>query len=70
MKFYAGTIPSACDLCKAPIIKVFVDGATRMGPWANMCVSCFRSVGRGRFGTGFGQRYKQQGDGRWLKTDG
>lgn len=42
-----------CDLCgKRPAA---VDGATRMGPWAYMCVPCHETYGRG-LGLGVGQR--------------
>jgi len=45
-----------CDVCKADSLHEYVDGATRMGPWANMCMDCFHEVGRG-LGTGVGQYY-------------
>jgi hypothetical protein len=48
----------------------FVDGKTRMGPWGIMTPTAWRAHGVGRFGTGFGQRYQKQDDGRWLKVEG
>ena len=42
-----------CDLCKQR--PAAVDGATRMGPWAYMCIPCFESYGVG-LGMGRGQR--------------
>lgn len=33
----------------------FADGATKMGPWAYMCESCFAQYGLG-LGTGVGQK--------------
>ena len=45
-----------CNLCAKERLSEFVDGKTRMGPWANMCLPCFRKVGVG-LGVGRGQRY-------------
>lgn len=50
-------------------MSVFVDGRTKHGPWANMCERCFVKHGVG-LGTGSGQKYARQVDGRWLKTEG
>lgn len=49
-----------CDICKHTwnaITPAAYDGATRMGPWANMCEDCFQCHGVG-LGTGRGQRLK------------
>lgn len=45
-----------CNLCGKVNLSEFVDGKTRMGPWANMCLPCYRKVGVG-LGVGRGQRY-------------
>jgi len=45
-----------CNLCGQVNLFEFVDGKTRMGPWANMCMPCYRKVGVG-LGVGRGQRY-------------
>ena len=45
-----------CNLCGQVNLFEFVDGKTRMGPWANMCMPCFKHVGVG-LGVGRGQRY-------------
>lgn len=37
----------------------FVDGRTRMGPWALMCLSCHKTHGVG-LGTGKGQKYNAE----------
>lgn len=68
-KHWTGTAPTACDIDGTVIKDNFVDGRTRRGPWANMCLSCHRTQGVG-LGTGKGQHYKKQGDGRWLKVEG
>ena len=41
-----------CDFCSAD---AGYDGRTKMGPWANMCESCFKSHGVG-LGYGHGQK--------------
>lgn len=52
-----------------PIEDVIIDGRTVMGPWALMTPAAHRKYGVG-LGTGKGQRYEKQADGKWLKTDG
>lgn len=59
MTQWHGPIPAECDICADPIVDEFIDGATQMGPWANMCVECFRTLGVG-IGSGRGQRYKRR----------
>lgn len=54
---WAGNTPKNCDVCKTEIKGHFVDGKTRMGPWANMCTSCHKKLGVG-LGTGKGQKYE------------
>jgi hypothetical protein len=46
-----------CDICKrrGETVPAIVDGATIMGPWANMCELDFVKYGVG-LGTGRGQR--------------
>lgn len=39
------------------------------GPWGNLCAECFRGNGC-RLGTGRGQKYEKQADGRWIKVGG
>lgn len=47
----------------------FVDGKTNNGKWAIMSERSFTKFGIG-LGTGKGQLYEKQVDGRWLKTGG
>ena len=55
----------------ATITDEFIDGATKYGPWANMTPDNWAAHGRyTALGTGMGQRYKLQADGRWLKVEG
>jgi hypothetical protein len=52
-----------CDFCDQEGRKelAFYDGATKMGPWANMCVRHFQQYGIG-LGTGRGQKYQYQSE--------
>lgn len=66
--YWLSKVPDLDDLGN-PIHDEFVDGATIYGPWALMTPECHSAQGRG-LGTGRGQRYKRQPDGRWLKIEG
>jgi len=46
----------SCDICGKELTITFIDGATRMGPWAKMCGSCYDKYGVG-LGLGKGQAY-------------
>lgn len=59
LKWY-GVLPKTCDLCKRPLRKFFIDGRTKMGPWAIMCSSCHREQGVG-LGLSKGQKYSIPG---------
>lgn len=49
--------PTDCDLCgEALRTRVFVDGETTNGSWANMCFACYLREGVG-IGWGIGQVY-------------
>ncbi len=52
------------------IVDQFIDGRTRRGPWAIMTPESFAAHGSGKLGTGYGQRFQKQADGRWLKVEG
>lgn len=52
-----------------PITTEFIDGRTKYGPWAIMTPNNHMVHGVGT-GTGKGQRYRKQDDGRWLKVEG
>lgn len=58
-----------CDICGEEFKDEFTNGKTAMGPWANMCPPCYKRHGRG-IGTGLGQKYQKQADGKWLKVAG
>lgn len=54
-------------------IRVMFDATLPVAPgrkiWGNYCYFCFHKHG-GQLGTGLGQRYEQQPDGKWLKVAG
>ncbi len=54
-----GNWPASCDFCCDDLqaTELFVDGRTRMGPWALMCPECHDLHGVG-VGTGKGQAYE------------
>lgn len=60
--------PKACDLCRVIIVNKYVDGATRHGPWANMCLNCHAVYGLG-LGTSLGQLYRLTRDPKTLKVE-
>ncbi|MHA2384155.1 MAG: hypothetical protein ACXACT_16400 [Candidatus Thorarchaeota archaeon] len=66
--YWLGNIDT-CNICPTKITTTFIDGKTTMGPWAILCPQCHKDVGYG-LGTGLGQRYVLQEDGRWLKVEG
>ncbi len=69
MATWHGTTPAQCDLCECQLESApFVDGATRHGPFAIMCLTCHKTEGTG-LGKGKGQRYELK-DGTYVKTAG
>lgn len=73
-KFWVGQLTN-CDWCSAPfsVAKAgdkMYDAKSLMGPWGNFCARCFPTVTQGKLGTGLGQEYTRQADGKWLKTGG
>lgn len=65
---WRGSPITTCDVCKHKIGASFYDGATRHGPWAIMCHTCWSLIGTGT-GDGKGQRYTLD-KGTWVKTHG
>jgi len=50
-----------CDFCAKDLrFQPYVDGKTTRGPWATMCLPCYKTHGVG-LGTGKGQRYNEAG---------
>ena len=69
--YWLSPVPGFCETCEGPIHNKFYDARTKYGPWACMCPSC-QTLGPGlnKLGTGLGQEYIKQADGKWLKTGG
>lgn len=72
MKTWMGTVPAHCDICGRTLVNsgIFVDGKTKMGPWAMMCAGCHGTHGVG-LGSGKGQKYVQSTPGSkvWNKVE-
>jgi hypothetical protein len=68
-KYWAGAVPPNDDFGD-PIEDEFIDGKTIHGPWATMTPRSWRKHGVSSLGTGRGQYYEKQKDGRWLKVQG
>ncbi len=66
MKYWIGEVPPEDDFGH-PITDCFVDGKTNKGPWALMAYPHTHSALGIGLGTGRGQLYEKQEDGRWLK---
>ena len=66
--YWIGDIPSKDDFGK-PYDNVMYDAKTKQGPWANMSSASWKIYGVGKLGTGYGQKYVKQADGRWLKVE-
>jgi len=63
-KVWSSPPPAVCGICRQAIVNEFVDGATRYGPWAIMCMNCLPDHGCG-LGLGRGQHYTKL-DGQWM----
>lgn len=72
-EYYTGEPPKQCELCKAAITTVFIDGQVRAmcySPvntryvqrfvWSHVCVECHARTGIG-LGSGKGTRYEKTG---------
>lgn len=67
--YWTGPLPEACQLGGGPFNGVMYDANLPGIGWGNWCYETFRAAG-GKLGTGFGQKYRLQDDGRWLKVEG
>jgi len=69
--YWMGRLPDKVDFGD-PYDGIMIDGATVLGPWGCMTPRSWARYGAtsGKFGTGLGQKYEKQEDGRWLKTEG
>jgi hypothetical protein len=68
--YWMGDIPPVCEVSGRAIIDVFIDGAHPVHRvWACWHPASFVEAG-GLLGTGQGQQYERQADGRFMRTKG
>jgi hypothetical protein len=67
--YWTGEVPEKDDFGH-PIIGIMYDAKTQMGPRATMSKTSYQHYGVGKLGTGLGQKYERQPDGKWLKVEG
>lgn len=69
-KYWSSPVPTYDDF-GFEIEDEFVDGRVAgRSSWGLMSPQAWALHGCGQLGTGHGQRYKLQSDGRWLKVEG
>jgi len=66
--YWCGPLEPVCQISNKPYDGVMYDANTPLG-WANICQEVFDRYDC-KLGTGFGQKYELQVDGRWLKVSG
>lgn len=68
--YWTSPLPATgCQLTNRPFNEVMYDANLPGIGWGNWCQETFDEY-RGRLGTGLGQKYVLQDDGRWLKVEG
>ena len=68
-KYWLGKVGKKDDFGDT-ISDEIIDGKTKDGPWGLMTPKSWKKNGVGKFGTGFGQKYKKQDNNKWLKIEG
>ena len=56
-----------CNFCHTDCGRDLYDGVTKSGPWATMCRQCFRRHGVA-VANGYGQHYRKNKDGQYVKA--
>lgn len=69
-RYWLSPVPAEDDFNDPIIGDTIYDARTVYGPWALMTPASFSLHTDGRLGTGYGQRYVRQADGRWLCVEG
>ena len=63
--------PRKCEICEGNLKGAFVDGKTKVGFWAIMCLACHKEFGVG-LGIGKGQKYElkrmKEGEDEWIRV--
>jgi hypothetical protein len=67
--YWLSEVPAGCQLSGKPFNGVMYDANLPGIGWGLWCYEAFEYHG-GKLGTGFGQKYRRQDDGRWLKVAG
>jgi len=67
--YWCGHLAPTCQLSNESYNGVMYDANLPGIGWGNWNEATFKAHG-GRLGTGLGQKYEQQSDGRWLKVAG
>lgn len=68
--YWLSPLPATgCQLRNKPFGGVMYDANLPGIGWGNWCQETFEQFG-GKLGTGLGQKYVLQDDGRWLKVEG
>ena len=68
--YWAGSNPTHCQINGTPLGDVMYDAMVpSFGQWGNIGEDAFKTHGCS-LGTGRGQKYERQPDGRWLKVEG
>lgn len=70
--YWCGKI-TVCDICKEDFEGTMFDTPVNyLGrrAWGNVCDLCWHLYSSQKLGTGLGQKYVKQPDGRWLKVGG
>jgi hypothetical protein len=69
-RYWLGTVDEF-DSFNRLICDEFIDGRVHGDlVWAIFTPDSWKHFGCKRLGTGYGQRYRKQADGRWLKVEG
>lgn len=68
LKYWHGGM--TCDACEQIITDTLYDAASTNGQWGTFCHRCWTEYTTMRLGTGSGQKYAQQPDGRFAKVEG
>jgi len=59
-----------CDICGIECEDELYDAVTKYGPWATMCKDCFKKESINKLGTGYGQHYVKNEEGKFMKVEG
>jgi len=67
--YWCGPVPAVCEISGKPFNGVMYDASVPGLGWAHICYDTFKQYSC-KVGSGMGQKYRKQDDGRWLKVEG